>query len=359
MTTKTSPQTFTIVSEVRIAASPAQVWKLIGSREQLARWIPAIRLDQQKGGRIEFHFTPDERPVTRAFGEITAYDPPKRLAFTWDFDIHPIGVRTEVAIDLIPEGKETLVRLTHSGFADEEWGNEHKDGWDYFLGRLKAFGDGGDPGPDGNIRGLPHHQAVRALLSEEIGLRNEIERVAALRRKLPMLPPFKRDYALHDLAGNVVNFGELFGEKDDLLVYNFMFKPEDDLACPMCSMWIDGYNGVARHIHDKTAFAVIAKAPVEKLKAWADERGWKNIRLLSSHGTSYGTDFHGEDPDGDQIPSINVFRRTPDGIVHFYQKFAEMTEDVSRGIDLLSPVWNLFDLLPGGRGDDWYPKHRY
>jgi hypothetical protein len=49
----------------------------------------------------------------------------------------------------------------------------------------------------------------------KIGLRNEIERVAALRRKLPLLPPFKRDYALHDLAGNVVNFGELFGAKDE------------------------------------------------------------------------------------------------------------------------------------------------
>ena len=94
------------------------------------------------------------------------------------------------------------------------------------------------------------------------------------------------------------------------------------------------------------------KAPIAKLRAWARGRGWKNIRLLSSHGTTFNRDFRVEDKREDQVPAISVFTKDKDGTVrHFYQKFAELDAKHNRGIDLLTPVWNLFDLLPSGRGE--------
>jgi predicted dithiol-disulfide oxidoreductase (DUF899 family) len=123
-------------------------------------------------------------------------------------------------------------------------------------------------------------------------------------------------------------------------------------------MWIDGFNAVAPHVRERVEFVVVAKAPIGKLRAWAKQRGWDEIRVLSSFESPFNRDFHAEDGDGNQIPAISVFHRNGESVYHFYRKSAELDENNNRGIDFISPVWNLFDLLPEGRGD-WYPSHKH
>ena len=85
--------------------------------------------------------------------------------------------------------------------------------------------------------------------------------------------------------------------------------------------------------------------------------------MLSSGGTTYNADYFAETPDGDQIPPLNVFRRTPEGIFHAYgtELLYGPTEDGqhNRHVDLLWPLWNVFDLTAAGRGEDWFPATSY
>jgi predicted dithiol-disulfide oxidoreductase (DUF899 family) len=202
-------------------------------------------------------------------------------------------------------------------------------------------------------------KSLRALLKEEIALRDHAERVAKMRRSLPPGEIVKEDYMFDD-GRRKVRLSELFQRgQNELLVYHFMFAPKDTKPCRMCNMWADGYDAVAPHVRDRANFVLVAKAPIAKFQKWGMSRGWKNIRLLSSFGTTFNRDFEAEDADGDQWPTISVFTRDKKGVIrHQYQKFAVLKNDVYRGIDLLSPVWNLFDLLPSGRAD-WYPSYRY
>jgi predicted dithiol-disulfide oxidoreductase (DUF899 family) len=141
-------------------------------------------------------------------------------------------------------------------------------------------------------------------------------------------------------------------------VYHLMLAPGDDEACPMCSMWVDGFHGVAHHLAQRTAFAVVAKAPLDDLRAWGRRRGWDGLRLLSSHRSTFNRDLHAEDDDG-QRPGISVFTRDGDTVRHSYTMHADYSaEEPERGIDLYSPVWQVLDLLPQGRGT-WYAANEY
>jgi len=199
---------------------------------------------------------------------------------------------------------------------------------------------------------------VQALKKDEIALKDHAEKVAAKRRSLPPGPVVK-DYVFKD-GTRSVKLSQLFGRgQNELLLYHFMFAPEDTKPCRMCNMWADGYNAIAPHVGDRANIVLVAKAPAAKFKKWGKGRGWDNIRMLSSYGTTFNRDFNAEDEDGDQMPVISVFTRDKKGVIrHFYSKCAMLDEKNFRGIDLLSPVWNLFDLLPSGR-DDWYPKYSY
>jgi predicted dithiol-disulfide oxidoreductase (DUF899 family) len=124
-------------------------------------------------------------------------------------------------------------------------------------------------------------------------------------------------------------------------------------------MWADSYDAVAQHVGNKVNFVLVARVEIEKLRQWARGRGWGKIRLLSSHGNSFNRDFLVEDEQGGQKPGVSVFSRGADGkIHHFYSTEASLGPGHHRGIDLFSPVWNLFDLLPEGR-EMWMPKHFY
>jgi len=214
-----------------------------------------------------------------------------------------------------------------------------------------------------------YQQHREELLAAEIALKDQVERVAALRRALPpgiTMPDYTFREGPMDLARNDpadfhnVRLADLFTDgHDTLIVDHLMFAAQDDEPCVMCSMWADGYNAVAPHIMQRTSFVLVAKAEISKLRSFARQRGWERIRLLSSHDSTFNRDLGMESADGGQEPGLSVFSRSPDGAIsHRYTIGAEFDEHNNRGIDPYSPVWNLFDLLPQGRGD-WYPNHGY
>lgn len=208
-------------------------------------------------------------------------------------------------------------------------------------------------------------EQLRKLTAEEIALKDHAERVAVMRRQLAP-GPLIDDYVFREGPASIASIdpkeiretrlSELFApDKNELLVYHLMYGPDWEAACPMCTMWCDGFNGIARRVGERANFAVIAKAHIGKLREYGRQRGWNNLRLLSSQDSSFNRDLGAEEPDGGQNPGISVFVRDAGGIRHHYSKWAHLDDDNNRGIDLLSPVWNLFDLLPSGRGD-WYPS---
>jgi predicted dithiol-disulfide oxidoreductase (DUF899 family) len=195
----------------------------------------------------------------------------------------------------------------------------------------------------------------------ELELIDHIERVATLRRKLPVTNVVD-DYRLVDVAsGDRVRLSELFTAPDRaLILYHFMYGKAQTEPCPLCTMWIDGYNAVVPHLTQNVDFAVVAAAEPAAMTAHAKSRGWSNLRLLSAGDATFKYDLGSEEADGTQIELISVFTRGSDGTVrHVYSKGAQMADDRrERGIDLLSPVWQLLDLTPTGR-DDWYPSLIY
>ncbi|RJO79413.1 DUF899 domain-containing protein [Nocardia panacis] len=208
--------------------------------------------------------------------------------------------------------------------------------------------------------------AARIELAEaERTLRDQIEAVAAARRKMPqgrLLPEYTFAEGPQDLGVaepvRATRLRELFGAHDILVVYHLMFHPDDAAACSMCSMWVDGFHGVLHHLGRHAGFAAIAKAPLPKLRGWALRRGWDGMRILSSHDTTFNADMNAERADGDQRPMISVFTAEGNAVRHFYTLPANFWDDAQRGIDLLSPVWNVLDLLPTGRGE-WYADNDY
>ena len=195
----------------------------------------------------------------------------------------------------------------------------------------------------------------------ELDLIDHVERVAALRRRLP-LDTVVDDYELIDAgSGDRIRLSELFTAADRaLIVYHFMYGKAQTEPCPLCTMWIDGYNAAAPHVTQNADFAVVAAAEPAALSAHAAVRGWSNLRLLSAGDTTFKHDLGSEEADGTQTEWISVFMREGDGTVrHVYSRGAQLADDQrERGIDLLSPVWHLLDLTPHGRGD-WYPALNY
>jgi predicted dithiol-disulfide oxidoreductase (DUF899 family) len=137
-----------------------------------------------------------------------------------------------------------------------------------------------------------------------------------------------------------------------------MYGKKQTKPCPMCTMWIDGYNGVAQHLAQKIDFAIVAAAEPKTLRDYARTRGWKNLRLLSAGSNSFKFDLGSEDAEGAQDSAISVFTKDADGTIrHFYTAHPRMAPDIKeRGIDFLTPVWNMLDLTPQGRGEKWYPS---
>lgn len=195
-----------------------------------------------------------------------------------------------------------------------------------------------------------YRTAREELLKAEVGLREHVERVAALRRALPAGPAVP-DYAFFDGAKRV-RLSELFtGGKPYLIMYHVMYWQDDQEFCPMCSMWVDGWDGIAQHVDQRANVVAASNAPVEKLRAWAAHRGWRRIRVLADADDALARDTGAENSAGEPESTVIVFEQAEDGIRHVYTAHAEGRDEVIRGLDQLCPTWHLFDLLPSGRGD--------
>jgi predicted dithiol-disulfide oxidoreductase (DUF899 family) len=224
------------------------------------------------------------------------------------------------------------------------------------------------------------------LLQQEVELRHAMEAVAAARRQLPPGGVVPVDYIYQGRgeggAPTDVRLSELFAPgKDSLLMYSFMFPrdPADQRTgpvsgqtarlplaegpCPSCTALLDQLDGAAEHATQHLNLAVVAKSPLERILTFAEERGWRRLRLLSSAANTYNHDYLGETAEGFQRPMLNVFHRDGETIRHFWgsELFYAPTEPGQdpRHVGTLEPVWNLFDLTPEGRPTDWDEQLSY
>lgn len=207
-----------------------------------------------------------------------------------------------------------------------------------------------------------YRQARNALLREEIELRRQIERVAELRRGLPPGGEVIGDYRFAGEGGERDVAG-LFGDKQTLLVYSFMFGPQRERPCPMCSSLLSGWAAQARDMQQHFALAVVARSPLERLLAFKQERGWRDLPLYSDLNGDYSRDYFAVAPDGSDNPALHVFTRRDGTIRHFWAgemgfETADPGQD-ARGAPEPFPLWNLLDLTPEGRAPGWYPKLAY
>jgi predicted dithiol-disulfide oxidoreductase (DUF899 family) len=208
-------------------------------------------------------------------------------------------------------------------------------------------------------------------------------------QEIDRLPPggaVPKDYMFHTQATDggpaEIRLSELFAPgKDSLLIYSMMFPRAGDDArpgprggqtallplaegpCPSCTAFLDQLDGAAEHASQRVNLTVCGKAPIQRIAAFAAERGWRRLRLLSSAGTSYNRDYLAETADGEQQPTLNVFHRDGNTIRHFWgsELFYAPTDpgQDQRHVGTIEPLWNLFDLTPEGRGTDWHEQLSY
>ena len=211
-----------------------------------------------------------------------------------------------------------------------------------------------------------YRRAREALLAEEIELRRHIERVAEQRRALPPGGEVKKNYAFEGEKGPV-SFADLFGDKDTLVVYNYMFGPQRERPCPMCTSLLSAWDGEVPDIQQRVALAVVARSPIERLKAFKRERGWHFLPLFSDISGEFSRDYHALTKDGGDDAAFNVFTQQREAkgatIRHFWGgemngASADSGQD-PRGAPDLMPIWTILDVTPQGRGTDWYPKLNY
>ncbi|OAL54137.1 DUF899-domain-containing protein [Pyrenochaeta sp. DS3sAY3a] len=227
--------------------------------------------------------------------------------------------------------------------------------------------------------------ARRALLEKEYALLQQVEAVAAERRALdsgPVLPPYTFTEGCQDLNSTLppkeTSLLDILAQNEHahttLVVYHMMMGEEDKVACSSCSMFLDGLNGVAKHLAQRVVLLVVAKAPIAAIRAYARKHGWNDLRFLSSLDNTFNKDMGVEKPPWiqggtvAQSPGLSVFRLEDGGaegekqlrfwyqtVPHFGQREGS---EVIRGMDLLSPVWQLLDVTPEGRGE-WDPSLGY
>ena len=206
-----------------------------------------------------------------------------------------------------------------------------------------------------------YRRARTALLAEEIELRRHLERVAEMRRALPP-GALVKNYRFIGEDGPV-SFEGLFGEKQSLVIYTYMYGPQRERPCPMCTSLLSAWDGEAQDIMQRVALAVIARSPIERLLAFKKERGWRSLKLYSDPSEEFSRDFHAVGEKGEDWAGLHVFTRRDGEIRHFWSgemdfSTADPGQD-PRGAPDLMPLWTVLDTTPEGRDPHWYPKLDY
>jgi predicted dithiol-disulfide oxidoreductase (DUF899 family) len=175
------------------------------------------------------------------------------------------------------------------------------------------------------------------------------EQIAALRRQMRDLqktvePQPVEDYLLAGENGPV-RLSQLFGDKHELFVIHNM-----GAGCRYCTLWADGFNGVAPHLMNRAAFAVASPDSPEQQQKFKASRGWR-FPMVSHQGTSFAADMGYRSPEGRWRPGVSVFAKQKGGIVRVSDT------GLGPGDDFCS-VWHFFDLLPEGAAG-WEPRYSY
>ncbi|AKJ29275.1 hypothetical protein AAW51_2584 [Caldimonas brevitalea] len=222
-----------------------------------------------------------------------------------------------------------------------------------------------------------YRAARHQLLSRELDLRRQMEAVAAQLRSLPDGGQVPEDYVFQRLGASGspedVRMSELFRGGDTLMIYHYMFPrhsqdprpgptkgsmataPLTEGPCPSCTALVDMWEGTMPHFEGLGGnLAIVAKAPIEQVAAFARDKGWKNVRLLSAGASRFRKDYGGDDAQGEPVPIMTVFKRSPDGTMRLHWASELVFEPADPGQDMrhlgtVEPLWTLFDLTPGGR----------
>jgi predicted dithiol-disulfide oxidoreductase (DUF899 family) len=190
-------------------------------------------------------------------------------------------------------------------------------------------------------------QAARnELLVKEKEATRARDALAAERRRLPMVR-IDKDYVFDGPTGKAT-LSDLFDGRRQLVLYHFMFAPGvegwPDAGCPGCSMFVDQLGHPAHLQARDTSFAAVSVAPLARIEAYRERKGW-TFPWLSSEGTEFNVDF-GLSTDQGETFGLSVFIRDGDDVYRTYFT-------AGRGVEALGPVWTFLDLTPLGRQEDW------
>ncbi|MDR6854227.1 DUF899 family protein [Variovorax guangxiensis] len=205
--------------------------------------------------------------------------------------------------------------------------------------------------------------ARQALLAEEIEFRRHMTRLTEQRRALPPGPVIEKNYRFKDEQAFEVGLADLFGDKNTLVTYFWMYGPQRERPCPMCTNWLGAMNGNAADIKQRVALKILGRSPVPRQYAFAQERGWRDLNFVQTVGDDYAKDIGVLMPDGSEYPALIVFKRDGDKVRLFWasemsREMADPGQDPRDAPDIAS-LWTVLDLTPEGRGTDWYPKLQY
>ena len=206
-----------------------------------------------------------------------------------------------------------------------------------------------------------YRQARTALLAEEIELRRHIQRVAAQRRALPP-GGVAGDHRFLDENGKELTLADLFGRHDTLFTYFWMYGPQRERPCPMCTSFVGSLDIPAPDIEQRLAMAIVGRSPVARQMAFARERGWHHLKFYQTVGDGFAEAYRGL-VDGEEGAIVAVWKRTGDTVRLFWAaeggpETADPGQDPHLAPDP-TPLWNVLDWTPGGRGTNWYPKLSY
>jgi predicted dithiol-disulfide oxidoreductase (DUF899 family) len=214
--------------------------------------------------------------------------------------------------------------------------------------------------------------ARQELLAEEKELTRRSDELAQKRRDLPRVP-VEKEYSFETDQGSQTLI-QLFDGRSQLLVFHFMFGPEDTEGCPGCSFMADHVDGAVAHLnHRDVTFLAASRAPLEKLDAYKRRMGW-TLPWVSSFGTDFNLDFavfteeqrrsgtgfnfgsaRRADIDirQEELHGLSSFALQEGAVYHTYSCY-------DRGTDVLHATWQLLDRAPNGRGsnfENWPRRH--
>jgi predicted dithiol-disulfide oxidoreductase (DUF899 family) len=191
------------------------------------------------------------------------------------------------------------------------------------------------------------HEQLRA---KEKAATRARDALAAERRRQPRVQ-IEKDYIFEGPDGQA-SLLDLFEGRRQLLLYHFMFGPNQEVGCDGCSMFVDQVGHLA-HLHARdTSFALVSRAPIGKIEPYRNRMGW-SIPWYSSFDSDFNVDFgrspQTPDPDAYQDGEsfgLSVFFRVGNEVFRTY--FTR-----HRGVEALGSVWTLLDLTPFGRQETW------